>query len=156
VKEIINKMDKPRILKRNVESKSTYYADDKSSVEYMTAECVTELMNAATAFHKLHLKVTGLGSFASHTALNDLYDALPGHADMIAEGFQGAAEKLLDCTDSAPRSLKTIEEAVSYLRELSSKINNLQSVMPYTEIVNNLDVIKDTINTAKYKLIFLK
>jgi hypothetical protein len=37
----------------------------------------------------------GAGSYAAHKALNDLYDALPGHADDLAEGFQGAAEKLL-------------------------------------------------------------
>jgi len=146
------------MLKRSVDKKteSTYYSNTNSSVEYMTADCVTELMNAATSFHMLHLKITGLGSYAAHTALNDLYDALPGHADTIAEGFQGASEKLLECTDAAPRTVKTVEEAISYLRELSSKISKLQSVMPYTEIVNTLDTIKDSINTAKYKLIFLK
>ena len=35
------------------------------------------------------------------------------------------------------------------------EINELQSIMPYSEIVNNLDLIKDVFNTAKYKLIFL-
>ena len=52
-----------------------------------------ELMEAAVTFHKLHLKVKDLGSYAAHKALNDLYEALPGHADDLAEGFQGAAEK---------------------------------------------------------------
>jgi DNA-binding ferritin-like protein len=127
-----------------------------SSVESRTAACVNELMNAATSFHKLHLKVTGLGSYASHKALNELYDALPGHADDLAEGFQGACEKLLNYEDSAPRILNSAEEALSYIRDIYQMINGLQAVMPYTEIVNDLDAIKSTLNGIKYKLLFLK
>jgi len=70
-----------------------------NTLEARTAMVVSELMNAATSIHKLHLKVTGPGSFASHKALNELYDALPGHADTLAEGFQGAHEKLLEYKD---------------------------------------------------------
>jgi DNA-binding ferritin-like protein len=127
-----------------------------SSVESRTAACVKELMNSATSFHKLHLKVTGLGSYASHKALNELYDALPGHADDLAEGFQGACEKLLNYEDSAPRILNSAEEALSYIRDIYQMINGLQAVMPYTEIVNDLDAIKSTLNGIKYKLLFLK
>jgi DNA-binding ferritin-like protein len=127
-----------------------------SSLEGQTSMLVGELMNAATSFHKLHLKVTGLGSFASHKALNELYDALPGHADALAEGFQGAAEKLLNYEDSAPRILNSVEEALSYIRELYQQTTSLQAVMPYSEIVNDLDMIKSTMNSIKYKLLFLK
>ena len=31
-----------------------------SSLEGQTAACVTELMNAATSFHKMHLKITAI------------------------------------------------------------------------------------------------
>jgi DNA-binding ferritin-like protein len=127
-----------------------------SSCEAQTAACVTELMNASVSFHKLHLKVTGLGSFSSHKALNELYDALPGHADAVAEGFQGASEKLLNYEDSAPRILNSVEEAVSYLREMKEMVSGLQTIMPYSEIVNDLDNVKSTINSIKYKLLFLK
>lgn len=127
-----------------------------SSLESHTATCVSELMNAATSFHKLHLKVTGLGSFASHKALNELYDALPDHADALAEGFQGAAEKLLSYEDSAPRILNSVEESLSYIRDLYQQINSLQAVMPYSEIANDLDTVKSTLNSIKYKLLFLK
>jgi DNA-binding ferritin-like protein len=113
-------------------------------------------MNAATSIHKLHLKVTGTGSFAAHKALNELYDALPGHADDLAEGYQGAAEKLLSYTETAPRILNTVEDGLGYIREMISMVSNLQSKMPYSEIVNDLDTIKSTLNSAKYKLLFLK
>lgn len=127
-----------------------------SSLETMTAACATELMNAAVSFHKLHLKIQGLGSYAGHKALNELYDALPDHADDLAEGFQGASEKLLQYSDTAPRVVNSVEEALSYLREMKEMINSLQSKMPYSEIVNDLDNVKSTINSIKYKLLFLK
>lgn len=141
-------------LKRPVENTISYGVDN--SLESQTAACVSELMNATTSFHKLHLKVTGLGSYAAHKALNKLYDALPDLADNIAEGYQGATEKLLECKETAPRMLTSVEDALSYIREISEMINGLQKIMPYSEIVNDLDNVKSTLNSAKYKLKFLK
>ena len=126
------------------------------TVEQMVAACVSELMNAATTFHKLHLKVTGVGSYAAHKALNNLYDALPGHADDLAEGFQGAAETLLKYNDDAPKTLNTVEDGLRYLRMLVDMVDGLQAKLPYTELVNELDNVKSTLNSAKYKLLFLK
>ena len=132
------------------------YSTGGSSLESKTAACVSEFMNAGTSLHKLHLKVTGMGSFAAHKALNEIYDAFPGHADDLAEGFQGAAEKLLEYEDVAPRVLNTVQEGLAYLRDLTQMVNNLQAIMPYSEIVNDLDNAKSSINSAKYKLLFLK
>ncbi len=127
-----------------------------SSLDNMVSACATELMNARTSIHKLHLKVTGEGSFAAHTALNELYDALPGHADTLIEGYQGAAEKILSYSEVAPRTLDTVADGVSYLRDIYAMVNKLQGMLPYSEIVNNLDLVKDSINSTKYKLLFLK
>jgi len=153
-------MEKPatRMLKREGSSGNASYAAAPSggSLDTMVSACVSELMNAATSFHKLHLKVTGTGSYAAHKALNELYDALPGHADDLAEGFQGASEKLLSYKDVAPRSLESVADGLSYLREMKEMVNGLQAKMPYSEIVNDLDTVKSTINGIKYKLLFLK
>ena len=127
-----------------------------SSLDTMTAACATEMMNAATSFHRLHLKVTGDGSFAAHKALGEFYEGLHGHADTLVEGYQGVAEKLLKYTDMPIRTLDTTADAVAYLRDLYNSINKLQGMMPYSEIVNNLDLVKDSINSTKYKLLFLK
>lgn len=127
-----------------------------SSEEKMVAACVSELMNATTSFHKLHLKVKGVGSFASHKALNELYDALPGLADTLAEGYQGASEKILSYSEVPARVLNSVEEAVSYLRDIYAMVSNLQSKLSYSEIINDLDMIKSQINSTKYKLLFLK
>jgi len=138
-------------------SKSSYSnTPNNSSLEVLTAACVSELMNAATSFHKLHLKITGIGSYAGHKALNEIYDALPGHADDLAEGFQGASEKLLEYSDSVPRVLNSVQEALAYLRELKTMVTSLQGKMPYSEIVNELDNVKSSLNSTLYKLNFLK
>ena len=150
-------MEKPRMLKRDAPSTASYAtAPAGGSCDTMTAACVSELMNGATSFHKLHLKVSGAGSYAAHKALNDLYDALPGHADDLAEGYQGASSKLLTYSEASPRKLESVADAISYLNDMTAMINGLQAKMPYSEIVNSLDTVKDTINSARYKLTFLK
>jgi len=64
-------------------------------------------------------------------------------------------ETLLKYENDAPIVLNSVKEAIVYLRELTEEVVELQSIMPYSEIVNNLDLVKDSINSAKYKLIFL-
>jgi len=127
-----------------------------SSLDTMTSACATEMMNAAISFHKLHLKVTGPGSYAAHNALNPFYQGLHDHADTLVEGYQGIAEKLLTYTEMPVRTLDTVADGVGYLRDLYNIITKLQGMMPYSEIVNNLDLVKDSINSTKYKLLFLK
>jgi hypothetical protein len=150
-------MERPKLLKRDATSSAaSYSAPSGGSVDSMVAACVTELMNAATSFHKLHLKVQGAGAFAAHKALNELYDALPDHADSLAEGYQGAAELILQYSEVSPRSLATPVDALGYIRDIIAMVTNLQAKVPYSEIVNSLDTVKDTLNSAKYKLLFLK
>lgn len=120
-----------------------------------TAALVSELMNASVSVHQLHLKVTGVGSYAAHKALGDFYEAIQGHADSIAEQYQGARESLLDIPLLPPMKLDSVESAVSYLRGLSTKVTDLQKIMPFSEIVNQLDEVKSLIDSTKYKLLFL-
>jgi len=144
------------ILKRSLKTQQTTAPMKDNSLSAKTAACVSEMMNAGTSLHKLHLKVTGLASYAAHKALNKIYDAFPEHADDLAEEYQGAAEELLVYQDVPPKSLQTVEEGLQYLRDMKDMVTNLQSIMPYSEIVNSLDTAKSSINSAKYKLLFLK
>jgi len=127
-----------------------------SSLDTMTAACATEMMNAAVSFHRLHLQVKGEGSYAAHKALGKFYEGLHDKADTLIEGYQGVTEKLLTYTNMPIRTLDTTADAVAYLRDLYNIVNKLQGMMPYSEIVNNLDLVKDSINSTKYKLLFLK
>lgn len=142
--------DKPKIQRA-----SSGRSSEMQKVDKMTSSLVQELMNAATSFHKLHLTVTGEGSFAQHKALNEIYDALPDLADSIAEGYQGACEVILSYEPEGPAVLNSVEEAIEYMRQMKMQVDELQAVMPHSEVVNNLDLVKDAINSAKYKLLFL-
>ena len=121
-----------------------------------TAALAQDMLNAVTSLHRIHLKVTGLGSYAAHKALNEGYDAFGGHADDLVEQYQGAEEKLLELPNTAPAELNSVEEAIDFLCKMKDKISSLQSVMPHSEINNLLDEAKSTINSVKYKLLFLK
>lgn len=145
------KMEEKPVLKRSEMGRSP----EMQKVDAMTADLVQELMNAATSFHKLHLQVTGTGSYAAHKALNELYDSLPDLADTISEGYQGACEMILKYKPQGPVLLDSVEDAIEYMRQMKMQVDELQKVMPHSEVVNNLDLVKDAINSAKYKLIFL-
>jgi DNA-binding ferritin-like protein len=128
----------------------------EGSLDQMMGHCLSELMNVRTSIHQLHLTITGPGSYAAHKALNKFYDAIPDLVDTLVEGYQGATEKILKFEEMTPRQLKTVEDALDYMREMYDRITKLQAKVPYSEIVNNMDLVKDAINSAKYKLLFLK
>ena len=121
-----------------------------------TAALAQDMLNAVTSLHRLHLKVTGLGSYAAHKALNEGYDAFGDHADDLVEEYQGAEEKILELPNTAPSELNSVEEGLDFLRKMKDKITGLQNNLPHSEIVNLLDNAKSTINSVKYKLLFLK
>jgi DNA-binding ferritin-like protein len=134
----------------------SYIDKMKSSKKESIPALAVELMDAATKFHVLHLTVTGAGSYAAHKALNNLYDALPGLADAVAEGYQGATGTIPDYPDniSAP-TMRSVKDAINYIDQLHTKITRVQDGCEFSEIVNDLDNIKSTLNSAKYKLKFL-
>lgn len=152
----MQKLSRPTIFSAGGSVSTSMNKSEMGPVCNQCAALGNELMNAATSFHKLHLKITGIGSYAAHKALNEIYDALPGHADDLIEGYQGASERILEIPDTMPRKLNTVEDALSYLRELTSQVDSLQAVMPYSQIVNDLDNVKSSIDGVKYKLMFLK
>lgn len=134
--------------------KETKKEDAQESLCMEVAECVTELMNAATSFHKLHLKITGQGSFASHSALK-IYEDFHDFSDQLSEEFQGAYGEILTYKEVLPRVLNTKQDGITYLQDLKTIVTELQSKLPYSEIINDLDLCKSKINGALYKLKFL-
>jgi DNA-binding ferritin-like protein len=111
-------------------------------------------MNAATSFHKLHLKVTGPGSYAAHKALQG-YEKFHDFADDIAEQYQGATQTILKYQEPSSRILENIDDAIWYLKDLKDMITKLQESLSFSEIVNELDTLKSHINSMLYKLKFL-
>ena len=121
-----------------------------------TGDLLAHAQGMVTSLHQLHLKVSGPGSFAAHKALNEFYDAMPDLIDAVAEQYQGAREKLLDIPAPEPYQCGSVPEALAHLKELYNQINDLQKMMPFSEIVNQLDEMKSLIASTKYKLMFLQ
>lgn len=150
------KLNNPLEKKYTLKEKESPKEETKSeNICNEIAELVTELFNSAVSFRKLHLKVTGQGSFAQHKALNEIYDSLPEHGDDIAEQAQGAYEELLKYNEVAPKILNTKEEGIAYTNELKEMITKLQSKIELSELVNTMDETKSSLNSLKYKLLFL-
>jgi hypothetical protein len=146
-------------MERSLKTQVKYQTQIEKSivnVDKLMGGYIEEMLNSVTSFHKLHLKVTGNGSYAQHKALNELYDALPDAIDSVAEGYQGACERLLVYPGEGPVILDSIPDAITYLRELHARTTNLQGKVTYSEVINNMDLIKDALNAAKYKLLFLE
>jgi DNA-binding ferritin-like protein len=120
-----------------------------------TAAMIAHSQALTTSVHQLHLKVTGPGSFSAHKALNEFYDGMPGLVDAVAEQYQGAREKLLDFPAVSPYKCGSVQEAISHMKELYTEVNELQKIMPFSEVVNQLDEVKSLIASTKYKLMFL-
>lgn len=120
-----------------------------------TAAMIAHAQSMTVSLHQLHLKITGPGSFAVHKALGEFYEAMPGLVDAVAEQYQGAREKLLDIPAAPPYKCGTVQEALAHLKELYNEIVELQKMMPFSEIVNQLDEMKSLIASTKYKLMFL-
>lgn len=120
-----------------------------------TAAMIANAQFLTTSMHQLHLKITGPGSFSAHKALNEFYDGMPGLVDAVAEQYQGAREKLLTYPEVEPYKCNTVQEAIAHMKELYNEIVELQKIMPFSEIVNQLDEMKSLIASTKYKLLFL-
>ncbi len=119
-----------------------------------TAQLASDLLALGTSMHKLHLKITGQGSYAAHKALGDFYDGIPGLVDAVVEQYQGAREKLLEFPESSYKC-NSVQEALAHLKELYNQTTELQKLMPFSEVTNQLDEVKSLIASTKYKLMFL-
>ena len=132
-----------------------YFEKANESKTYSVPELVTELLDAASKTHILHLRVRGQSSYAQHKALNELYDALPGLADGIAESWQGATGEIPKYKFHSAPDLNIVPDCLKYIDELRKKVTKVQASIEYSEIVNDLDLVKTQLNSAYYKLKFL-
>jgi len=146
-------MEQNRMLKRS--------ADDTSAMTVKSGKSdmgklIADFLEAVTVVHKAHLKITGEGSYAAHTAMGSFYDEIGDITDSIAESYQGLTEKLLEIGAGEAKTFSTAKDCVKYLNELYAKVDTAQEACTYSEINNELDNVKTLINSTKYKLIFLK
>ena len=120
-----------------------------------TAAMIAHAQALTVSMHQLHLKITGPGSLSIHKALGEFYESMPGLIDSVAEQYQGAREKLLEYPTVTPYKCGSVQEALSHIKELYTQVNELQKLMPFSEVTNQLDEVKSLIASTKYKLMFL-
>jgi DNA-binding ferritin-like protein len=145
------------VLRRSLKTGSQQSESSSSSTKSTDmGKLVSEFLEAVTSVHKAHLKITGPGSYAAHTAMGAFYDEIGDLADSIAESYQGVTETLLDIPATQQASCSSAAECVNFLNSLYQKVDAAQKVCAYSEIINDLDNVKSLINSTKYKLIFLK
>lgn len=145
------------VLRRSLKTGSQQSQSSSSSTKSTDmGKLVSEFLEAVTSVHKAHLKITGPGSYAAHTAMGAFYDEIGDLADSIAESYQGVTETLLDIPATQQASCSSAAECVNFLNSLYQKVDAAQKVCAYSEIINDLDNVKSLINSTKYKLIFLK
>ena len=75
----MQKLSRPSVFSMN--SSSMSMGSETCGLCMQTAALAQDMLNTVTSLHRIHLKVTGLGSYAAHKALNTGYDAFGDHAD---------------------------------------------------------------------------
>ena len=127
----------------------------KQSKEMSMDEFISYLMMCRNVLHAMHLKITGVGSYASHKALGSLYEALPDLTDSIAEAYQGYYGKLLTLkfeTGNEYLSMKPVDYVAEILKHVESCKRKYQD---NSMILNEIDVLVKELASTHYKLKFL-
>lgn len=117
----------------------------------MIGRLVATMFLAREYAHRVHLRVTGPGSFAKHSALGDFYEEIIDNADSITEAYQGRH----DIIEIPYLPMIDEEDPVKALEQLLSDIENLRYDAvdkKDTAIQNLIDEAVGTFLSALYKL----
>ena len=143
---------KPRLNKEK--ETSTEEMNEQPSED--VAEFIDCILTGAVIVHKMHLRTTGSGSFATHKALNELYDALPDHADALAETYQGQAGVLLPNVAEVDQleylKMSPLEYVEYLIKDVEDERGCFGNISPLQNLV---DELLGTLYGARYKLKFL-
>lgn len=114
-------------------------------------EFCSYLMSAAVQIHIYHLRTKGPGSFAMHTALGSLYDALPDVVDSLAESMQGKMG-LLDYTYEISYD-NNVQNVLNYVRGCLNYVKETRkAICQDTYVQNQIDGIEELFYSTIYKL----
>ena len=115
-------------------------------------EFITKLLHCASQIHIYHLICKGPGSYAMHTALGGLYDALPGMADGLAESVQGKYG-ILNYAMSGVSYDSTLSKALPYVKEVLNYIKmTRKDICQESAYQNQIDELEALFYSTIYKL----
>jgi hypothetical protein len=121
----------------------------------MIGELIALLFLSRDFAHRAHLKVSGPGSFAAHTALGAFYDEVIDLADSLAEAYQGRNGIIEDIpyldTDDG-EAIAVLEKHMKWIED------NRYEAIPRTDtaLQNMVDEIVGLYLSTLYKLKNLK
>ena len=119
-------------------------------------EFISYLMVCRNVLHAMHLKTQGQGSYATHKALNELYDSLVDHIDSIAEAYIGYYGKLLNLKFETGNEYLNMKPA-DYVAEILKHVEQCKSkYQDNSMILNEIDNLVKDLSSAHYKLKFLQ
>lgn len=120
----------------------------------MFAKIISTLMASRDQAHIFHWQTKGPGSFAMHLALNAYYDAIPAIIDALVESYQGKHGIVSGYTPAEKFDNFDSKTVSNYFKGLSTYIERVYDKIPKedTNIINQLDGVKDLIYTTVYKL----
>lgn len=121
----------------------------------MIGRMVATMFLAREYAHRAHLRVTGPGSFAKHSALGEFYTEIIDNADSIVEAYQGRH----DIIDIPYLPMIDEEDPVKALEQFLADIENLRYDAvdkKDTAIQNLIDTAVETFLSTLYKLRKLK
>lgn len=105
--------------------------------------------------HREHLKTTGPGSFARHSALGSFYEDIVGLADTLAETWQGRYLKLLDIPLVCQQGEQDILDLLIAQRDYLDAVRYTAVDRSETALQNIIDEIHALYCQTIYKLHFL-
>ena len=117
----------------------------------MIGRLVATMFVAREYAHRAHLRVTGPGSFAAHSALGDFYNEIIDNADSITEAYQGRHGIIEIPYLPMPKQ----EDYVAVLETLLDDIEKLRYDAvdkKDTAIQNLIDTAVETFLSTLYKL----
>ncbi len=112
-----------------------------------------KLFQIRDQIHLRHLRVSGPGSYAQHTALNEFYDGILSLTDSLIESYQGK----YGIINIVIKESKDID-AISLLKELASLTDGGAAYKMFKEtfLQNEVDEISKLTYSTLYKLQNLK
>jgi hypothetical protein len=103
----------------------------------------------------MHLKTTGVGSDATHRALQEAYDGILEASDTIAEIYQGYYGKLLNLKFETGNEYLSYKP-VDYVAEILKHVEHCKT--KYSDnsmLLNEIDVLVAKLSKCLYRLKFL-
>lgn len=127
----------------------------KQSKEMSMDEFISYLMVCRNVLHAMHLKVTGVGSDATHRAIGGLYEDIGEAIDFLSEQYQGYYGVLLNLKFETGNEYLSYKP-VDYVKEILQHVEKCK--MKYSNnsmLLNEIDILVALLAKVHYKLKFL-